>query len=176
MVLARGLKVVEVRGYGMRIHEGNSTAMEWMAKPVFLSLTDQLTGKKILVADSAAGAFQGEKLPDFGTWLTTLCKKAVRGTDLECYFEGWVRAQHDSRAKEFLALCNKLADAKATEYLKQSQPREFFPTSGQGPGTVFHIKGDVVLCLSASMDKVYADLMVEKARMGVAGWDARWHR
>ena len=30
MVLARGLKVVEVRGYGMRIHEGNSTAMEWM--------------------------------------------------------------------------------------------------------------------------------------------------
>ena len=67
MVLARGLKVVEVRGYGMRIHEGNSTAMEWMAKSMLLSLTAQLRGKKILVADSAAGAFQGEKLPDFGT-------------------------------------------------------------------------------------------------------------
>ena len=89
-------------------------------------------------------------------------------------FEGWVKAQPDSRGKEFLALCNKLADAKATEYLKQSHPGEFFPTSGQVPGTVFHIKGDVVLCLSASMDKVYADLMVEKARRGVAGWDARW--
>ena len=67
-----------------------------------------------------------------------------------------------------------MADAKATEYLMQCQPCEFFPTSGQVPGTVFHIKGDVVLCLSASMDKVYADLMVEKARRGVAGWDARW--
>ena len=138
----------------MRLHAGNSTAMEWMAKCVFLSPTPLLRGKKILVADSAAGAFRGERLPDFGTWLTTtLCKKAVRGIDPECCFEGWVRAQHGSRVKEFLALCNKLADPKATEYLKQSRPREFFPTSGQVRGTVFHIKGDVVLCLSASMDK-----------------------
>ena len=31
-----------------------------------------------------------------------------------------------------------------------------------------------MLCLSTSMDKVHTDLMVEKACMGVAGWDARW--
>ena len=70
LVLARGFGVVEVRGFSMRIHNGNSTALEWLVKAEILSLTAQLRGRKILVADSAAGAFQGGKLPDFGTWLT----------------------------------------------------------------------------------------------------------
>ena len=29
LVLARGFRVVEVRGFGMRIHNGNSTAHGW---------------------------------------------------------------------------------------------------------------------------------------------------
>ena len=63
--------------------------------------------------------FQREQLPDFGTWLTTLCVKAEKGTDLEYYSKAWVRARHDSGVEQVLAHRNKLADAKATEYLER---------------------------------------------------------
>lgn len=41
-------------------------------------------------------------------------------------------------------------------------------------GTVFHIKEDILICLSASMDEVYTDTMVEKLKRGITGLDARW--
>ena len=57
LVLARGFRVVEIRRFGVRVRNGNSTALEWLGNSEILSLTSQLRGRKILVADSAAGAF-----------------------------------------------------------------------------------------------------------------------
>ena len=50
--------LAETRAYGMMVHEGDSTAMEWMAKATVLSLTTQLKGRKIRVLDSFAATFE----------------------------------------------------------------------------------------------------------------------
>ena len=63
LFLARRNRIVEARGYGLRVHKGDSTELEWLGKAVLLRTTCHLKGKKVLVADSAAGAFRGIKIP-----------------------------------------------------------------------------------------------------------------
>ena len=67
MMLAQGMEVRQITGYGMCVHAGDSTVMEWIAKGMVLLLSSGLAGRKMLGADSAAGAFTGQRLPHFGT-------------------------------------------------------------------------------------------------------------
>ena len=90
IVLARRKMIVEARGYGLRVHKGDSTELEWLGKAVLLRTTCHLKGKKVLVADSAAGAFRGSKIPKWGTWLEAYARGALDKVDLGTYVEGWV--------------------------------------------------------------------------------------
>ena len=67
IVLARKNRILEVRGYALRAHKGDSTELEWLGKAVLLRATAHLKDRKVLVADSATGAFRGSKIPKWGT-------------------------------------------------------------------------------------------------------------
>ena len=126
MVLARGMEVRRVQGYGLMVHTGDSTVMVWIAKGTALWLASGLAGQKMLGADSAAGAFTGARLPCFGTWVDDFVRKALKSVDMRSNSECWMEAQHDSGAREFLAHCNRLADETATEHLHRSEHHDFF--------------------------------------------------
>ena len=85
-----------------------------------------------------------------------------------------MEAQHDSGAKTFLAHCNRLADEAAPEHLLEARPRNFFLPQEYVPGAVFHVNGKVVVNLSASLDKIYDDMLQPKVVHGLKGWDERW--
>ena len=59
VVMPQGMEVRQVTGYGICVHTGASTVMEWIAEGMVLLLSSGLPGRKILGADSAAGAFTG---------------------------------------------------------------------------------------------------------------------
>ena len=69
LVLACGGQIVAVGGYGLMVHEAGSTVMEWIAKSVLILVTAHPRGERVLVADSAAGAFTGASLPHYDTWV-----------------------------------------------------------------------------------------------------------
>ena len=74
MVLAKAGRILEVRGFVMRVHAGSSTAMEQLAKSTWIEMLDHLPGVKLVAADSSAGAFTGTRLPSYGTWLDDLIR------------------------------------------------------------------------------------------------------
>ena len=76
MVLAIAGCILEVRGLGMRVHPGSSTAMEQMANSTWIEMLDHLPLAKLGAADSLAGAFTAIKLPSCGTWLDDLVRGA----------------------------------------------------------------------------------------------------
>ena len=55
VVLAQGMEVRQVTGYGICVHAGDSTVMEWIAKGMVLLQSSGLPGRKMLGADLAAG-------------------------------------------------------------------------------------------------------------------------
>ena len=174
VVLAQGMEVRKVAGYGLCVHARDSKVMEWIAKGMVLFLSSGLAGRKMLGADSAAGAFTGQRLPHFGTWVDDLARKALHTVDLESYRECWMEAQHDSGAKTFLVHCNLLADEAATESLLKAQPHDFFLPQEYVDGPVFHVNGKVVVNLSAIIDQIYDDMLQQKVNHGLEGWDGRW--
>ena len=175
LFLARRNRIVEARGYGLRVHKGDSTELEWLGKAVLLRTTCHLKGKKVLVADSAAGAFRGSKIPKWGTWLEAYARGALDKVDLGTYVEGWVRAQHDSGMKDFLAQCNKMADDKATEEIQKQCVEGLFVPASDLEGPVFHVQGAVVLGVSASLDSIYEESIHQRAQLGITGFDPRWN-
>ena len=100
-VVARGEEIVAVRSMGIRVHAGTSRAMEWLAKAAMLLMTQELSGAKLSVVDSAAATFSRDGLPEFGTWLDEYVREALRTVDGGSFREGWVQAQHDSGAQNF---------------------------------------------------------------------------
>ena len=98
-----------VRSMGIRVHAGNSRAMEWLAKAAMLLMTQELPCDRLSVVDSAAAMFSKDGLPEFGTWLDEYVQEALRTVDMGSFREGWVQAQHDLKSNEFLAYCNKVA-------------------------------------------------------------------
>ena len=174
LVLARHGTIVAVRGYGLLVHAGSSTMMEWIAKALLLLVTAHLTGKRILVADSAAGAFTGASLPHYHTWVDALAKKALKSINLEEYSEGWVQAKHDNGMKEFLALCNEHADFVATEQSLAAQVGPFPIQEQWASGPILQVDGRYVVDPDASLDKLYDDAMVHRAAQGLHGWSGEW--
>ena len=117
VVVARGGEIKYAAGFGILVHAGHSTCMEWMGQGVMLRMARHLQGEKMLVADSAAAAF---------TWVDELVRGALEEEELTTYKECWVEAEHDSGSKELLALCNKVTDDKSTEALQVAREKDFF--------------------------------------------------
>ena len=174
LVLARHGTIVAVRGYSLLVHAGSSTVMEWIAKALLLLVTAHLKGKRVLVADSAAGAFTGASLPHYHTWVDAMAKQALKSINLEEYSEGWIQARHDSGMKEFLAQCNERADSAATEQLLAAQVSPFPIQEQWASGPILQVEGRYVVDLDASLDKLYDDAMIHRASLGLHGWCAGW--
>ena len=173
-MIAKGTHIYYVKGYGMLVHAAHSTCIERIAKATALRISNGLEGEKIVAADSAGAAFSGGKLPNYGTWVDPLIREAYRSIKLDLYAEAWVEAQHDSGAKEFLAYCNNLTDDVATEELEKAKNNVVFLPKEWVKGPVFSIKGQIVVDLSVSLDKLYNDEMKAKARDGLEGWNQDW--
>ena len=173
-MIAKGTHIYYVKGYGMLVHAAHYTCIERIAKATALRISNGLEGEKIVAADSAGAAFSGGKLPNYGTWVDPLIREAYRSIKLDLYAEAWVEAQHDSGAKEFLAYCNNLTDDVATEELEKAKNNVVFLPKEWVKGPVFSIKGQIVVDLSVSLDKLYNDEMKAKARDGLEGWNQDW--
>ena len=85
-----------------------------------------------------------------------------------------MEAQHDSGARTFLAHCNRLADEVATDHLQAARPGNFFLPQQFAPRPVFHIDGTVVVDLTASLDKIYDDMLQQRVVHGLEGCNSRW--
>ena len=91
-VVARGEEIVAMRSMGIRVHAGSSRAMEWLAKAAMLLMTQELSGDRLSVVDSAAATFSKDGLPEFGTWLDEYVREALRTVDMGSFREGWIEA------------------------------------------------------------------------------------
>ena len=159
---------------GIRVHAGTSRAMEGLAKAVMLLMTQELSGAKLSVVDSAAATFSRDGLPEFGTWLDDYVREALRTVDVGSFREGWVQAQHDSRSTEFLAYCNKVAHDLADKGKAQGKLHSLPALGPWVSGPVFHVAGRVVVQANSTLDKIYDDLTLEGARHGLTGYEPRW--
>ena len=81
-MVARGEELVAVRSLGIRVHAGSSRAMEWLAKAAMLLMTQELSGAKLSVVDSAAATFSKDGLPEFGMWLDEYVQETLRTVDM----------------------------------------------------------------------------------------------
>lgn len=174
VVLPRGYQILEVRRYAIMAHTGDFSAMEWLGKATLAYLTNHLEGRRVLVADSAAATFGGQKLPQYGTWMTEFMRSSLAGADLSAYLEGLVQAQYDSQVQSFPAMCNKVADEEATAALEEACSFDLFVPQDAAWGPVFHKEGRIILDLSSSLDNVYGEAMRRRAQTGITGWDTRW--
>ena len=173
MVLAKAGRILEVRGFGLRVHAGSSTAMEQLAKSTWIEMLNHLLGVKVIAADSSAGAFTGSILSSYGTWLDDLLRGAYGKLDLKSYGEAWVEAQHDRGLAEFLSTCNRVADEQAAAQLEASQVGKFFLPNELVSRPVFSV-GEVVVALDESLDQIYNEAVRHRAAARLAGWDERW--
>ena len=150
-------------------HKGGSTELEWLGEPVLLRTTGHLKGRKVLVADSAVGAFRGGKIPNLAGGIRQ--RSAEYGGDE--YLRGRLGAGWDSGVVEFLAKCNQAADGKATEVILRPDVTGIFIPKEDLAGPVFLVNGAVVLDVSTSLDTIYEDSLQKKAQQGITGYDSR---
>ena len=76
--------------------------------------------------------------------------------------------------RELLNVCNQVPDGRATEAMMAADLHMFPFTAAQVSGSVFHINGAVLVCLSSSMESIYEDQLTRWSTHGITRWDARW--